>query len=191
MFMLYALVVGVAAGWLVGGRLMGLSTMSLRWAPLALAGLLAQVVLFFGPVAERIGDAGTAVYLGSTALVLVVVLRNLGLPGLPLIALGTVSNLAAIVANGGSMPASPAALALVGHGINAGYSNSTVGTDPALWLLTDIFAIPAPLPYANVFSIGDVVIGLGIAVAVVTAMQAAGARGNLPTTYPHPGTDGS
>jgi hypothetical protein len=190
MFMLYSLAVGVATGWLVGGRLGGLGAITVRWARLAVIGLLAQIVLFFGPVAERIGDAGTAVYLGSTLLVLIVVVRNSALPGLPLVAAGTVSNVAAILANGGSMPASPAALALVGHGVNAGYSNSSVSTDPALWMLTDVFAIPAPMPYANVFSLGDVLIGLGIAWVVVAAMQA-GAHGNLDTTYPHPGTDGS
>jgi len=190
MFMLYALAAGIAIGWLLGGRLAGLGAIRIRWAPVALIGLLAQVVLFFGPVAERIGSAGSVVYIGSTLLVLVVVCRNLAVPGLALVAAGTAANLAAILANGGSMPASSAALALVGHGVNEGYSNSAVVADPALWLLTDIFAIPAPMPFANVLSIGDVLIGIGVAWAVVAAMRS-GASGNLPTRYPHPGTHGS
>lgn len=190
MFMLYALAAGVAIGWLLGGRLSGLGRLRIRWAPLALVGLLAQVVLFFEPVAERIGGAGPLVYIGSTLVVLVVVCRNLAVPGLALVAVGTASNLAAILANGGSMPASAAALALVGHAVNDGYSNSTVVADPALWPLTDIFAIPAPMPFANVLSVGDILIGIGVAWAVVAAMRS-GASGNLPRRYPHPGTHGS
>ena len=35
----------------------------------------------------------------------------------------------------------------------------------------DIFALPSWLPFANVFSIGDVLIGLGIVAAIVIAMR--------------------
>ena len=190
MFMLYALAAGLIVGWLFGGRLSGLGAIRIRWAPLALVGMVAQVVLFFGPIAERIGSAGPAVYIGSTVGVLAVVVRNITVPGLAPVAVGTAANLAAILSNGGSMPASPDALALVGHGVNDGYSNSAVVADPALWLLTDIFAIPAPMPFANVLSIGDVLIAIGIGWAVAAAMRT-GASGNLPTRYPHPGTHGS
>ena len=65
-----------------------------------------QIVLFSGPVSERIGDAGPPIYVASTALVLVAVLGNLRIPGMALVALGAACNLAAIVANGGYMPAS-------------------------------------------------------------------------------------
>ena len=190
MFMVYALAGGLVIGWLLGGRLSGLGTIRIRWAAAALVGLLAQVVLFFGPVAERVEAFGGVVYIGSTMLVLAVVLRTLSVSGLPLVAVGTAANLAAILANGGSMPASPGALALVGHGVNDGYSNSAVVADPALWVLTDILALPAPLPFANVLSVGDILIGVGVAWAIVAAMRA-GALGNLPTRYPHPGTHGS
>jgi hypothetical protein len=190
MFMLYALAAGLVVGWLLGGRLSGLGTMRIRWAPVALVGLLAQVVLFFGPVAETVGAIGGVAYTGSTIVVLAVVLRNLALPGLPLVAVGTTANLIAILANGGAMPASPGALAMVGHGVNDGYSNSAILADPAVWLLTDIFAIPAPIPFANVLSVGDILVAIGIAWAIVSGMRA-GASGNLPTRYPHPGTHGS
>lgn len=179
MFILYALPVGLLAGLLLGGRLAGLAALQLRWAPLALAGLLVQVVLFLGPVAERVGGLGALMYVASSALVLVVVIRNAALPGLPLVVLGALSNLLAIVANGGHMPASAEALGSLGRTVGEGYSNSAVLADPALWPLTDIFALPAWLPWANVFSVGDVAIGAGIAWAVVAAMRGAGASGNL------------
>ena len=141
------------------------------------------MVLFSGPVAERIGDLGMPIYIGSTVLVLAVVLRNLRLPGLVLVAAGALSNLLAIVANGGYMPASAAALAFLGKAVNPGYSNSAVVESPALAPLTDIFALPPGVPFANVFSIGDVLISLGIAVVIAGAMRG-GARGNLPTKHP-------
>ena len=89
--------------------------------------------------------------------------------------IGAGCNLAAIVANGGAMPADPAALAAAGVD-TAGYTNSVVTADPALRPLTDIFAMPAWLPFANVFSIGDVLIGVGVA-ATDRARDAAMAPG--------------
>jgi hypothetical protein len=38
--------------------------------------------------------------------------------------------------------------------------------------MTDIFAVPAGVPFANVFSIGDVVIAVGIAWAIAASMRA-------------------
>jgi Family of unknown function (DUF5317) len=172
MFILYALPIGLIIGLLRGGRLARLGEFRIRWAPLALAGLLIQVVLFLDPVARVVGPAGMPIYVASTALVLVVVLRNAARPGLALVALGAMSNLAAILANGGYMPASPAAMAALGKSVGDAYSNSAVMNQPALWPLTDIFALPAGLPFANVFSIGDVLIGIGLAWAVAAGMHA-------------------
>jgi hypothetical protein len=119
-----------------------------------------------------------------------VVVRNARLAGLATVALGAASNLAAIMANGGYMPASPGALAALGKSIGEAYSNSTVATAPVLAPLTDVFALPRWLPFANVFSIGDVLICIGVAVAVATLMRG-GASRNLPRRYSQPGTTGS
>lgn len=189
MFMLYALAAGVILGKLLGGSLAGLGQLRIHWAALAVAGLLVQVVLFFGPVAESVGAWGAPIYIGSTALVLVAVVRNLAIPGLPLVAIGALSNLAAITANAGQMPASPDAMAILGKSTPAGYSNSAVVGSPALEPLTDVFAMPPFLPLANVFSIGDVLIGVGVVIVIVTAMRR-GASGNLPRRYARPSTTG-
>lgn len=178
MFILLALPLGLLAGLMRGGRLEGLAEMRFRWPLLALAGLLLQLVLFFGPVAERAGAIGTPIYVGSTALVAAAVIRNLRVPGLPVVAAGAVSNLLAIVANGGHMPAAPEALAALGKTIQGGYSNSVLVDRPLLAPLTDIFALPAGMPFANVFSVGDVLIGIGVGWAVAAAMRH-GASGNL------------
>ena len=88
-----------------------------------------------------------------------------------LVALGAASNLLAIVANGGIMPASPEAVSALEPVGGEGFSNSVVVADPVLRPLTDIFALPPWLPFANVFSIGDVLIGVGIAVVIALAMR--------------------
>jgi len=179
-FILYAVVAGLVVGLLLGGSLANLGRLTIRWWPLALAGLGVQLVLFSALGDQFAGDLGPTIYLASTLAVLVVVLRNLRMPGLALVALGAISNVVAIVANGGSMPADPAAIASLGDRAGAGYSNSVVVTDPILWPLTDIFAMPAWLPLANVFSVGDVLIGVGIAVAIAAGMRGRGSEAGDP-----------
>ena len=187
MFLLYAVLLGLVAGRLAGGRLAGLAALDLRWAPLVIVGFAIQIALFSEPVSDRVGDLGPWIYVASTALVLVVVLRNVRIAGLAIVALGSLSNLAAILANGGYMPAAAAAKAALGRGAPTTYSNSAIVDAPSLAPLTDVFALPAWLPLANVFSIGDVLIGTGVVVAIVVAMRSSrrGASRNLPLEPAH------
>ena len=187
MFILYAIPVGLLAGRLLGGRLDRLGELRFRWAWLAVAGLVAQIILFAEPVATAIGDLGPAVYVASTAAVLVAVIRNWSITGLPIVALGAASNLLAIVANGGVMPASPEAIASIDPLGTQGFSNSVVMADPALRPLTDIFALPAWLPFANVFSIGDVLIGVGLVVVIAAGMRRPPAAAPTPAPAPKVG----
>ena len=161
MFILYAVVIGLVIGLLAGGRLAGLAA---HPDPLAgrliVGGLVIQVVLFSRPGRDRVGDLGPWIYVASTVLVVAAVLRNWAIPGMPVVAAGAACNLAAIVANGGYMPAEPGRHRGAGQGRPGDRSTRTARSspDPALWLLTDIFALPRWLPFANVFSIGDVLI---------------------------------
>lgn len=180
MFILYAIPLGIAAGYLLGGRLERLGDLRFHWAWLAIGGLAVQVVLFSAPVAAIVGEWGPPIYVASTAAVLLAVVRNWRIPGLALVALGAACNLAAITANGGVMPVSPEAVAALGVEAAEGFSNSVVMTDPALRPLTDIFALPSWVPLANVFSVGDVLIGLGVAVVIALAMR------RPPTTATRP-----
>jgi hypothetical protein len=173
MFILYALALGLAVGFLIGGRPDGLAGLSFRWPWLFVGGLLVQIVLFSGPVSERVGDLGPWIYVGSTTVVFLAVLANRSIAGMPIVAVGAASNLLAIVANGGYMPASPGAMAALGKVDPTIYSNSSIVANPSLAPLTDIFALPAWLPYANVFSLGDIVIGVGVVVVIARAMRRA------------------
>jgi len=182
-FILYAILIGILGGYLLGGRISRLADLRLHWIPLALLGLLVQVALFSDWVGADFGDAAPAIYVASNLLVFAMVLRNVQVPGMALAAVGAASNLLAIVANGGYMPADPEAFASLGLG-GSGYTNSTLVTDPALPFLTDIFAMPAWLPAANVFSIGDVLLGAGVALTIALAM-----RGPRPAPQPELGSD--
>lgn len=175
MLLLYFVAVGLLVGRLTGGRLVRLADVQFGWWPLALAGLVFQALLFDAPIASRVGSLGPVLYVGSTLAVLAALLHNRSLSGFRLIAAGAALNLVVIVANGGWMPSSPEAWQQL-NGLAAlptlDYSNSALaGSATFLPFLGDIFVLPRPLPFANVFSIGDVVIGLGAIVFLVRTMH--------------------
>jgi hypothetical protein len=168
---LYGLVIGLLAGWLFGGRLALLADIGLRWGWVGLAAIAFQVVLFSTPIGGAIGWLAPAAYVASTGAVLLAVLANLRLTGMPLVAAGAVLNFAAVMANGGYMPSTSAALELAGRLPDAGYSNSAILAHPLLAPLTDLMAVPRWVPLSNVFSAGDVLIAAGIGLVAFTAMR--------------------
>jgi len=173
--LLYSIAIGLILGRLLGGRVRNLEHVHFAWWGLALAGFAVQLVLFAGPVATRIGDIGRPIYVISTVVVLLALLRNIRLPGLSILALGAGLNLVAILANGGQMPSDPNAwLALTGvAALPVSHFTNVVlmGPDTVLPFLGDIFVWPRPLPMATVFSIGDAIIAVGGVVFLVAAMR--------------------
>jgi hypothetical protein len=88
---------------------------------------------------------------------------NRHIPGVPLIALGLACNFLVISLNHGFMPASLAARQVAGLPPLAGRNMNVVPlTDSTVlpWL-ADILPVPAWVPRANVFSVGDVLILIG------------------------------
>jgi hypothetical protein len=189
LFILYAVLIGLVLGFLVGGRPAGLADLQLRWSWIIVGGLLVQVVLFSEPVSERIGALGPPIYVASTAAVIVAVVANRAITGMLVVAAGAASNLLAIVANGGYMPVSAGAAAVLGAHEPSAYSNSMQLPDPFLAPLTDIFALPPWVPFANVFSVGDVLIGIGIAIVIVAAMRTRSARPGISVVRTFPFAD--
>jgi|tagenome__1003787_1003787.scaffolds.fasta_scaffold20982835_3 hypothetical protein len=162
---------------LAGGRLSALVELQFRRPWLLWAALALQVVMFMPG-----GPAWPAAHLSSYALAGAFVWHNRRIPYLWLLCLGGALNLAAITANGGTMPASPTAEAEAGL-IGTDPANSAVLAHPHLAFLGDVFAIPASWPLHNVFSVGDVVlvVGAGLLIHRVTGSRllprAAAARG--------------
>jgi hypothetical protein len=175
MLLLYFIVAGLLLGKLAGGHLAAIGEIKFRWWLLALGGFGVQAALFAPPIASRIGTAGPALYVASTLAVLAALLRNVRLVGFPVIAAGAGINLLAIVSNGGFMPSSPEVWQAL-NGVAAlpvtYYTNSALASSATAFpYLGDILLLPRPLPFANVFSLGDVLIGLGAAFFLVIAMR--------------------
>src|SRR3954471_9117186 len=178
MLLVYSVVIGIAAGLLTRGRLSALGSVHIRLWPVALLGLAFQALIFSSPVAASVGRLGPSLYVVSTALVLMSLIVNFRQPGFWLIVVGAMLNFAAIVVNGGFMPASPDAVAAL-RGVVAlpttEYTNSAIATgSTTLGFLGDVFVLPRPMPFANVFSLGDLLIGIGGAWFVIGTMHGRG-----------------
>jgi len=172
MFMLYWVAIGVILGLILGGRIGRLANLHFKWLWVALIALMVQTLMFAEPVWHALGSLGPPIYVATMVVVLVVVLRNLrALPGLALVALGTISNLAAIIANGGYMPVTAEALGIAEPTVTKYGGNSVLTANPMLAPLVDRFPLPEWLPMWTVFSVGDVLIGAGIVVVMVVAMR--------------------
>lgn len=150
---------------LARGRLSALLDLRIRWPWLLLAALAIQLLAAYVP-----GEADawrTGAHVASFPLGLAVVWANRKIPGIWLIGLGALLNGIAIVANGGVMPASLSALRTAGLDPSPDvFVNSDVLADPELLFLGDVFAVPESWPFANVFSVGDVLVALGAAYTI-------------------------
>lgn len=127
--------------------------------------LALQVALYVFP-----GQASwlrQVVYVASYPMALTFVLANRRIPGVWLVGLGAALNFLVISTNGGTMPAAPHALAAAGLPLDPGqFTNSLALASPRLLFLGDVFAVPKGIPFANVFSVGDIAIALGGALVV-------------------------
>lgn len=154
----------VATVVLTGGRLGRLAELRLEHAWVLLVALAAQVlVVTVAPTMNH--AAAAAIHVATYAMAGYVIYRNRSVPGLVVLAVGAAMNGVTIAANGGTLPASPAALRAAGWVEQAGgFENSGTLAHAHLAFLGDNYVTPAYLPLRNVFSIGDVVILLGAAI---------------------------
>ena len=148
---------------LAGGSLRRLADLRFRGTWILVTALVAQVVAIeVVPGANH--EVLSAVHLATYVAAGWYVVLNRRIPGLWIVAVGAASNGVAIAANGGTLPASRTALDSAGIHLEPGeFLNSGVLEHPHLGFLGDVFAIPAGFPLANVFSVGDVLIVLGVA----------------------------
>jgi hypothetical protein len=164
--LLAVVILSVVAVRPAGGSLTALGRVRLRFAPAifgALAIQIAVISVFPGgsPWLHRV------LYVGSYVLAAVFVVANRRLAGMRILALGATLNLIAILANNGVMPASRSALRTAGRLTSSTeFLNSAAVAHPRLLFLGDILAVPHSVPLANVYSIGDVCIAIGVAIAI-------------------------
>jgi hypothetical protein len=162
--------VAVRVGGIVTDRLAALGRLSFRWSSLAVAGLALQLALFL-PRVNIFGAATPILYVLSCVAVLACVVRNIRIPGFAIIALGGASNLLAIIANGGFMPVAAEAARAAGQLPPSGYVTTIETASPVLKPLTDIIVVARPLPLANAYSVGDVLIVIGLAGMLVWILR--------------------
>jgi hypothetical protein len=163
MFLLPSIAVGLLLAVFLGGRPSRLQAVDFRRAWTVIVALGIQFVLFSPLTADVPEPVVEAVHLGTYALLGLFAVANRHIRALAPILLGLTLNALAIVANGGRMPASAAAARAAG--IDHLTNISTGATH--LRFLGDVFALPGQLPLANVFSIGDILIGLGVIAFIV------------------------
>ena len=168
MILAVALLLAVVLGWLLGGRLGRAGQLSLRSTRLASTAVVAQ--LLGGLVG---GPAYAATLVASAGLVGLFLLRNRGVRGTGLIALGLLAN-ALVVSLNGAMPVAGSAADRAGVSTR----DLLTGADPRhelldgrtrLPALSDV--LPAPWPVVpEVLSPGDVLIAAGLGQLVLLAM---------------------
>ena len=172
-------VLAVLAPAVIGGRLGRLARVRVRRTGVIMCALLVQIFIVevFTKPAWLLENAHVATYLAAAWFLWI----NRRIPGAPLLALGAASNGVTITLNHGVLPASPAALRSAGLDESLGrFLNSAPLAHPKLAFLGDVFAVPASWPLSNVFSVGDVLIIAGAAVASLRICGTYWSAGWLP-----------
>jgi Family of unknown function (DUF5317) len=154
---------------LTGGRVSRLAELRLRLPGLALAGIAVQFLIV------TVAPGGLAglhepLHVLSYALLGAFGWVNRRIAGLPIVLAGGGLNALVILANGGVMPTDPAVADAVANRAAPGeFINSAAHGDARLAFLGDVIATPDGLPLQNVYSVGDVIIVLGLLVVVHAA----------------------
>jgi hypothetical protein len=160
-FVFAALVAGIAAA-LRGGSLKALADTQFGWLWLLFAGLAVQLTAQIWSPDWLEGAAGAAVIVVSNLLVGAFVVANRRIPGMLLIGAGLALNVIVIGANG-AMPVSASAARSAGvepPELGVGdVEHELLDDDTNLPWLGDVLSFPG-IP--GVFSVGDVVLALGV-----------------------------
>jgi len=184
MILIFALGVAIALAYLFGGRLSRLATLPLRGTGLALTAFALQVgVVYLIPPFGWQEQLRIILLTFSYLLLAVFILRNRRLPGMWALGVGLAANGVVILANGGHMPVTYEALVAAGKSamVNGAESGAYIfgskdillpQQETRLWFLSDIFVIPPPFPFPNVFSLGDAIIAIGLLWFVPRALGA-------------------
>lgn len=161
MIIIVAAALAVLSVPLTGRSLAPLGHLQVRRAWVVWACVLVQLPITVIPGISS--TLGQIVHTLSFGLAGVFVWSNRQIPGVMIVAAGGATNLLAIVANGGTMPASEWAWRTAGFAPpTESFENSSIVESARVPFLGDVLAIPESWPFSNVFSIGDVVIVVGL-----------------------------
>lgn len=172
MIIVVAAVLAILSVPLTGASLAPLAHIQIRRSWVIWVSMLLQLPITLIPNFPE--SVGQGIHMFSFALAGVFVWSNRHLPGELVIALGGLLNLIAIAANGGTMPASAWAWRVAGFPPPTdSFGNSSVVSSARVPWLGDVFAVPASWPFSNVFSVGDLIIIVGLTYLVHRTCRAA------------------
>ena len=174
MLLIATVLLGIVLALLRGGSLRYLALLPFRSGGAIVASLVIQAAIYIPAVygLVLIQQGAAAIYIGALMLALAGVARNWRLgPAVRVALVGLAMNTAVVVANGGHMPVNLAAMrsvqsetvvrAITDHR----HFSNTRPADRASRLLafSDVFPVPLPFGFGNVFSLGDALIAGGAA----------------------------
>ncbi|HKW70553.1 MAG TPA: DUF5317 family protein [Candidatus Dormibacteraeota bacterium] len=164
MLFLFAIVLGLGFGLLTGGRIGNLARLRFRWPWLILGALVVREAIVRTPLSQVEG-AQYAYVLALASILAWTIWHFSRLRAIWLVTVGSAMNLLVIVVNGARMPvAAELAGPILSHGTLGQYR--AMGPDTHLNLLADWIRL---YPSAEVYSPGDVLIAIGLAVTVFIA----------------------
>ncbi|HEX2988372.1 MAG TPA: DUF5317 domain-containing protein [Chloroflexota bacterium] len=159
-----------------------MAALPLRLGWLALLALAAQIYVIYypGDGVEAARGLHAILMMGSYLALGIVVAFNSRVKGMSIIGLGLLLNFLVMAANGGFMPVSREAILTTGTRVSDGLPSEGMrlprskdvllsAENTRLWMLSDTIMAPR-MPLARVYSIGDLIVGLGIIFLIQAAM---------------------
>jgi hypothetical protein len=183
MFFIVAILMGIVLGYTFGGRLSHLAALRFRRGWLIVLALAIQFSIFplFGSRA-LLPYATVPLHFFSYALIFAFLAINHRTFPFLIIGSGAAMNVLVIGVNGGRIPSSVEALVRAGNHETAallvekgGFGNVILMSENTkLNALGDLFWLPEWFPYATAFSVGDLIIAIGLLCLVVWGMKSRG-----------------
>lgn len=180
MLFVCAAILGVLLGYLVGGRIANLDSLKLKRIWLVILALVIQLLIFPLFSDRPLLPYGTAaLHILSYLFLFVFLAVNLRVRPLLLVGGGAVLNLLVIGVNGGRMPASVTALERAGVSVVAEHLRNQevfgnvvrMGDTTRLNFLGDLLYLPHWIPFSTAFSIGDLLVVIGLAWLIAKGMK--------------------
>jgi len=179
--LILVVIVAVAIALMRGGRIGNLSNLPLRKIGWFILAFLMQILLrLLSGRGVLIVKYGPLIHIISYVFIIIGLWYNWKIREIKIIDVGILLNLIVIVANGGRMPVlintpnlksiSLSELAALANGRNPIHSLYNKST--RLGFLSDIFSLPAFFPYPVIFSIGDLILSVGVFILIQRIMLA-------------------
>ncbi|MBU4555424.1 MAG: DUF5317 domain-containing protein [Actinobacteria bacterium] len=177
--LLAAVTFGFGFGWATRGSIRGLESVDLRFGGAMLVAVSLLGIVPVLPLGILLQDPRWLVWFLWTpiaALTVFTALTNRRITGMLLVAAGVLANACVVVVNGG-MPVLAANLpgAVTIEGLDAiakSWLHVSATASTQLLVLADVIPIPGPQGLRGLASLGDILLALGVASALVKMMHA-------------------